>query len=127
MTMGGIIYGQILLRALTEMRRHHIVTAAANPETAYLYPPAFVYAVLNSVYPVFHEGLHHAYLDDPQVDVVKFRAFSGSYSLGQEQVNGMVGLMMAKSKKPDLSEAFWEKFIRTLSPKQDITADWSLT
>jgi hypothetical protein len=44
-----------LLKALAEIRRRQIVATKANEQTEDVYTNAFVYAVLHSVCPIYHE------------------------------------------------------------------------
>jgi hypothetical protein len=98
----------VLLSALAELRRHQLIATAANPATAYLYPPAFIYAVINSVYPLFHEGLTDqaaSYSQAELLGMLQIRPYASSYGIDVNQVKSAVFFLTKRAKfNVELSE-----------------------
>ena len=71
----------IMLKALAEIRKLQIVAAKSNPNTANFYDDDFVYAVVNSLHPIFHVE------NDP---------FASAYEIEKEKVESVLKILDTK-------------------------------
>jgi hypothetical protein len=79
-----------VLRALAEIRRRQILAIKLNPQTKDVYSNEYVFAVIRSIYPLYHE--HVGFLENKD-DIIASLPFFDTYDISREQVEEVADLL----------------------------------
>jgi hypothetical protein len=89
-----------VLRALAEIRRRQILAIKLNPQTKDVYSNEYAFAVIRSIYPLYHE--HVGFLENKD-DIITSLPFYDTYDISREQVEEVANFLEESHKGEPIS------------------------